>query len=513
MKKNIRPIFFYIIFFVFILSTSKRAISFDYDLWARLIAGMGFVQTGHVLKQDFLSYTPSHVWFDHEWGSSVIFYLTQHLFSGAGLLVLQSILIFSIFVFIIKIIKLRGLTTSAYNFLFYFFAFQSMVNVLNQPIRCQLFSFLLFTVFLYILELSRKGENRPLWLIPFIMIFWNNAHGGCISGIGLILIYIIGEFLNKKPYKKYIYTLISSVLVLLLNPWGFDYLGFLLIATTMKRPDIMEWWGLFSSFHMNEYLCFKFFVPFVLLAESIVILKSVREKTFKLDATKFLVIFVTLILAIKHVKMVPFAVISITCFLYDDFYTLFNSWLKNTTPRLNFLRECLIYWIIIVFCFVTLRSGELLPALNWAKYPLREVEFLKINNINGKLMTNFGIGSYVAYKLYPNNTIFMDGRYEEVYYDYMMPLLKKFYLVKPGWDEVITRFPPDVMIIEKYYPVFETLKAKKDWTLIFLGEYYGVFIKTKDIKDSYKLPSYDLKYYQKTLFDTNINFMLQSKHE
>ena len=45
------------------------ASSYDNDLWARLIAGMGVFEGGHVLTQDFLSFTPVHTWWDHEWGA------------------------------------------------------------------------------------------------------------------------------------------------------------------------------------------------------------------------------------------------------------------------------------------------------------------------------------------------------------------------------------------------------------------------------------------------------------
>jgi len=72
---NKKSFVFYLALFLLILTFSMSANYFDYDLWARLIAGMGVVDGGHVLTQDFLSYTPVHTWFDHEWGSGVIFYL------------------------------------------------------------------------------------------------------------------------------------------------------------------------------------------------------------------------------------------------------------------------------------------------------------------------------------------------------------------------------------------------------------------------------------------------------
>lgn len=504
--ENRQKFIFYVIFFLFILAFSTTANGYDYDFWARLIAGMSFVQTGHVLKHDFLSYTPTHNWFDHEWGSGVIFYLTQHFFSSAGILLLQTILVFLIFFFITKIVELRGVkTTSAYNFLFYFFSFSAMSQILNEPIRSQIFSFLFFTIFLYILELARTGKSKFLWLTPLIMIIWNNLHGGCVSGIGLILIYIVGEFFNKKPVKQYTYAFIASLMVLPLNPWGFGYLEFLLKATTMKRPDVMEWWGLFAKYNLWKYMKFKLFASVLILTEFTAVAEQFITKTFSFDKTKFLTLAITLFLAVQHIKMLPFFVICATCFLYDDFYTVFNTLTGNVSDKIAKIKDCFIYGLILLFAIVNLRAKSFAPLLTWQKYPLREIEFIKINNIKGNLLINFGQGSYASYKLYPNNKIFMDGRYEEVYYDYMLPMLKKFYLVGNGWDEVLNKFPPDVMVIEKSYPVYKTLKYDDNWKEVFEDTNFGVFVKSEKAKRSYKLPSENINYYKRTLFDTKIN--------
>lgn len=529
--EKIKPLAFYVIFFLFILGFNITVDKYDFDLWARLIAGMSVVQSGHVLKHDFLSYTPTHLWFDHEWGSGVIFYLTQHLFSYAGIIILNSLLMFLIFFFITKIVELRGVkTTSAYNFLFYYFAFIAMSYLMVEPVRCQMFSFLFFTVFLYILELSRKGHSRPLWAMPVIMLFWNNLHGGCISGIGLILLYIIGEFLNKKPIKQYIAPLVASVLVLPINPWGFQYLIFLFKATTMQRPDVVEWWGLFQKYNIFEYLKVKFFILTLILVELTMAIKKIISKSFSFDKTKFLILAVTLYLAIQHVKLIPFAVITFACFIYDDFYTLFNSLTRNCFNKISKPKDIIIYAIIILFAASNINGNISKPILKWGIYPIKEIEFLKINNIKGNLLINFGLGSYASYKLYPNIKIYMDGRYEEVYYDYEMSLFRKFFLVENGWDEILNKFPPDIIIVEKFYPIFKTLKSgriykpymnnknimlSKDtgiphnhkWKLVFENDYFGIFIKPENAKSNYKLPSNDLNYYKKTLFDTNINFI------
>ena len=351
-------------------------------------------------------------------------------------------------------------------------------------------------------------------------------HGGAVSGIGLILMYVVGEFCNKKPFKEllpYIYVLIPTILVLVINPWGFSYLEFLLKATTMQRPDVVEWWGLFSKHNVYEYMNFKIIASIIILSEIGVIIKQLLSKTVDFDKTKFIVLVVTLFLAIQHVKLIPFFVIAAMSFIYDDFYTVFNNVTGNIFNRHALFKDTLIYLIFIIFIFSNLRIKSFGPILTKNKYPIRSIEFIKINDIKGDLLTNFAMGSYASYKLYPNNKIYIDGRYEEVYYDYMLQLLRKFCLMISGWDELLKRFPPDVIIIEKSYPIYNTLKTgeiwtdlvdtkkPKDkhnyhWTLVFEEKDFGVFVQTKNLKKTYKEPPSSLDYYKKTLFDTNINF-------
>lgn len=76
-KEIFKAIFFYLLLFLLSIVFTVQVTNYDNDLWSRLISGMAVVQTGHVLKYDFLSFVPSHKWFDHEWLSGVVFYITQ----------------------------------------------------------------------------------------------------------------------------------------------------------------------------------------------------------------------------------------------------------------------------------------------------------------------------------------------------------------------------------------------------------------------------------------------------
>lgn len=495
---------FYITLFLIILAFTTTAGHFDYDLWARLIAGMGVVDGGHVLKQDFLSYTPVHTWWDHEWGSGVIFYLFLKFFGPHSLIVLQALLLFGIFFIASKVIKLRGEKTP-YNILFYFFTLMAVLSNINQPVRCHMFSFLLFTLFIYLLEKVRKGNNKILYIIPFLVIIWNNLHGGVVAGLGLLAMYAFGEFLNKKSYLKYIITLIISLVTLIINPWGYEYIKFLFMANTMHRPYIIEWWGLFSKFYLFKQIKFKLFMFASIIIEALCIYKIVKKDSLKVwynntDKVKWIILLGTLYLSISHVKLLPFFAISALCFVYDDFYNL----IKNL--KFPQWKDRVVYSLILGISLFTFLAKDFSVPVGMANYPVKEVEFLKINGIKGNILSNFGYGSYISYKLYPNNLIFMDGRYEEVYYDYMVPLLKEFFLAYPNWKQLPDNFPPDIMILEKSYPIFTVIKNSKEWKLVYEGQYFGVFLPAELANKTFKQPAEDLDHYKNTLFTTCINF-------
>ena len=131
-------------------------------------------------------------------------------------------------------------------------------------------------------------------------------------------------------------------------------------------------------------------------------------------------------------------------------------------------------------------------------------EFLKLNKIEGNLITAFGLGSYTSFKLYPQNLIYMDGRYEEVYYDREFDALIRYEKGEQGWDDVLNYYETDILLPEKSMPIYNFLKSQKDWIEIFSGPCSGVFVKKagyKKPKGGYIIPPETTDYYEKHAFD------------
>lgn len=495
-----KALLFYLTIFLLIVAYTINVKYLDFDLWARLIAGMGVIDGGHVLTQDFLSYTPVHTWYDHEWGAGVVFYTVLKFFGQNALILLQAILSFLIFFTASRIVKIRT-NQSPYNILFFFFCIMAAMTNLNSIVRCHMFSFLFFTIFIYILEKVRHGANKKLLIIlPLLTVLWNNMHGGVVAGIGLISMYIVGEIYNHKPFKEYIYALISSCALLAVNPWGIDYIKFLLHATTMERAIIGEWQGLFSQLQWTHQYTFKVFLFAVFGIEIFKNINSLKNNSItefwqKMDKVKVIVLLATAYLAVSHVKMLPFFCIAATCYCFEDIAPIFAK-----------VNQKAVYVLLLLISLFTILVKPFALPVNFKIYPVTELEFIRQNNIEGNILVDFGLGSYTSYKLYPHNKIYMDGRYEEVYPDELLVLNDKFFASKAGWDDILYKYPPDIVVVQANLPVYKLMQRRTDWRRIFEGNAFGVFIKSDKYTGNYIEPSLDKNYYLKTLFNTDIKF-------
>ena len=515
MNKNLRLLFLITLFIFCIGYTFINAYP-DNDLWARLIVGEHIVEKLEIIKNDFLSYTPTHAWLDHEWGASIFFYTAFKYFDETGLMFLKGILCALMMFFCFKTVELRNPKhTISYNILHYVIMFFVVEKSLGATPRCLLFTTLFFTIFLYLLEKARLGNKKSLILLPIIMLFWGNIHGGCLSGLGLIFLYIIGGILDKKPIKEYAYTFIACLATLFINPYGFEYVKFLFYAGTMNRELISEWASPFAKENINLYLRYKIYLPITIFSYITYILKN-KIKYSELDKTKIIIIATTAILSIFHIRHIVFFVLSAGIFLYDEIYYFINLLIDKTKNILKIkektyqtiilAKNVFIYFFLLILTLPLITAKDKQLDITSTKYPIYAVEFIKQNEIKGNIYVNFDWGSYVSYKLYPNNLIVMDGRYEEVYYNNLLLEQFNFHYLKNDWDKIIKENKTDIILIEKNFPVFKKLSESNEWNKIFEDKYFGIFVLSSNTKNKYIIPTTDLDYYNNTKFIKNISF-------
>ena len=79
-------------------------------------------------------------------------------------------------------------------------------------------------------------------------------------------------------------------------------------------------------------------------------------------------------------------------------------------------------------------------------------------------------------------------------------------MIAVGYDGILKKYNPDIILMEKNYRAYNYMKDSKNWIMVFDGLKYGVFIKPEKYRKNFVSPNGNLKYYQKTIFNTDIKF-------
>ena len=494
-----KNIIIFTVIFIFATFLSSLIVDYDYDLFARLEVGECFVKLHKILKYDIFSYTPTHSWYDHEWGSGVLFYIFKSAFGAFGLILLNGLLL-AITAFVGLKIQEEKKYQLRYPLIFSFILLSIIFCTDGSLIRCQTISYMFYVITIFLLEKYKQNESAvSIYILPVVILIWNNFHGGVATGLGVILIYLFGFIITHRKLRHLLFSYLISLFVLVINPYGIKFLIYLYYALTMDRSYIYEWNSVFHPYIFTQYWMLIVLFCGVL---SVKIYNDIKNKKF--EGIDYAVISAMLYMGCAHIKMLEFSTITIFIYCYNDIQKFISSKFTDITEKS-------IYSLIIVLTLMLPILSPTVPRATYRLFPLREIEFVKMNNLHGNIFVPFEMGSYASYKLYPNNLIYMDGRYEEVYQPKVFNDLLDFCNKRDGWEKIFTDYPTEIIIVEKSDPVYKELNAEQNWHEIYTGSLCGVFVKKENLKKSYKYPTKDILYYRKNMLKTDFIKNLEDK--
>jgi len=484
--ENLRKYFFYIALFAVTAYLAVLDLGADNDIWHRMAVGSIYFQIGSVLRHDIFSYLSyKELWIDHEWGTGVLFYFLTHYLGDIGLIGMKILVLFFIILLIFLTNRLIAADKNPYRIIYYSVAAFAIVPGVVSNLRCQSVTYLLFTLWIYLLERVRKGENRLIWTFPATMLLWVNMHGGFVSGFGLLLIFIIGEFLNKKNPFKFISILALCLPVTLINPYGIKFLSYMSEAVTMSRPYITEWAPLNLINPINDWIGFKIILIITLIGY---FNKYFILKDRKTDFVALIMLGFTLYLSLKHTRHNIFFVISASIYAYKYFYDavspVYNLIMSKVRQKfsdekldsLRLARESFIYMLVMLACTHIFLTKPMIIDLGSNIPSAKAIEFIKINNLRGNLLAPFNWGSYAMWKLYPQCLISVDGRYEEAYTNEVYLDVCNFTFAQKNWQDVLRKYHNDIILVESTTETFKRMKSLRRWKLVYQDKDAAVFL-------------------------------------
>jgi hypothetical protein len=473
----------------------------DFDLWARLAVGSIFLQTGHVLRQDIFSYLPTKpLWIDHEWGTGVVLYFFAKHLGEHGIFLVKGLLIYAILMMVHKTIKLREGQRSP-SPLFYAFLGYALFPGIASLVRSQMFTYVFFSVWLFALERIRRNERKLVWVFPCTMLLWVNLHGGFVAGVGLVLLYAVGEALNRRNPLPYLLVLLSLLPVMLVNPYGFALWRYVVEASLMPRPFIPEWQPISLSGPLQTIggLQVHFLTGYLLLV-GMTFAAGLRSflRNEKVDWTKVIVVAALFFLSVRHQRHVVFFVLAAAALFHDQIRGLLDPlrrMLDRSLPEKSARLQTAVRWgvgyvlpAIILACIIPRLSHRII--VDYRRFPVGSLEFVKQNRLSGNLATAFDWGSYASWKLHPQCKVMLDGRYEEVFANDVSEFAMRFAVRQDGWREVLRRFPTDIVVLPKTYYTKADLSLLPDWKPVYQDHVSVVLLPRNQSAGPYARPDY-----------------------
>jgi hypothetical protein len=454
----------------------------DNDLWGYLSFGRAFWEDGKFLFHDIFSYTPTKtLWVYHEWLTSILFYSIIKYSGPAGLQLFRYIIIIvTVYLVYLTAIK-KGSTIIAT--LIILVPAMLLISFGYVPVRAQIFTYLFFILTVYILEIARKdGLYSVLWWLLPIQLLWCNFHGGFVAGLGLIILYAIGEALEKRRIKPFVKIFILSSLVTLINPYGYKYWVYTLSAVLMPRPEINEWKSVITALTNNIHQ-----VPVIIFVVWAILLLLFILFRKKRDITDLLVIAVVAYLGFKSIRHgILFGLVFGACFPV----VISEYWLNWKTKKIFFTRwsgtpqVCLAAVFILIYLFInpTIKLNAvptysiLVPS---SRYPTGAVDWIKKNNISGNILPHFDWGEYLIWTCYPSCRVAMDGRYETVYEEYVYKDYFDFLMGREGWQTFLNKYPHNIVLIKRYSKTHSLMLKELLWEEKYSDQTSILFMRKK----------------------------------
>jgi len=463
------------------------------DLGRHLINGQIILETHKIPKTNFFSYTYSDFPFiNHHWFSEVIFYFLVKL--GGFNLLLISITAIAIVAFALVVFhslkKANIISLVIVSILYLLVLFE------RTEVRPEIFSFFFVSVFIVILYRYREKFTPLIFILPLIELLWVNIHIYFPIGIAVLGLFLIDSVIinRKRPLCKYTIilssVLIASSLLSLINPNGMN--------GALYPFRVFQNYGYTIEENQNVFFLWNYFngkatILFFFISSALLFLTLVFswKKTRLIDW--LLAIFFTILGASAERNFPLFVFGTFPAFVYSLSplsEKLLHSY-KIKRIILAILAILLIWQIINVISSKPIGFGV-------EKGAEPAVDFLIKNKIKGPIFNNFDIGSYLEYRLYPKEKVFVDGRPEA----YPASFFQNEYIAMQENKEVFKK------ISEKYnfQTIFfahtdQTPWAEKfmrsvvndpEWQLIYADDFVMILIKNKkeNLPDYLHVPSF-----------------------
>jgi hypothetical protein len=440
------------------------------DFWWHLEMGKVIAMSGSIPDVDMFSFTAAGKPFIvHNWLAELSYY---GLYEVGGI---PLIVFFNALLVLGAFLPVYALCRKSTSNLRLAVAVSTLAAIgVVGTIRPQVFSFLMFSLYYWVLVNYRLHWRDRLWLLPALMILWVNLHGAFVLGLGLIVLFIVCESLRRLldadrtdaltffEVRKLCAMFALSVLATLANPQGYkvyDYVRTVVMDQSSQKL-VAEWQPPVVTDIAGILL---FFAPFFLT------LLAVIYSRVKPDLTELALFIgfgmlgltglrngawfgiVAYPLIARYVPLIDFSALRpLRRFETVNRSALwFEEQLSQTEggyPKFNLLLAC------VAGLLLMLQSPWIRPALYDTSLiqhgtPIGAMDYIDKHKLDGNMFHPQIFGDYLIWRRWPEQKTFFDGRVHIFGLDFVQKYLSIFQ--DSQWESILKRWNIEYVLLSK----------------------------------------------------------------
>ncbi len=441
------------------------------DFWWHLKMGEIIVSTHAIPRTDIFSFTAAgQPYIVQNWLAEIIYYATYRL-GGFPLLVflntaLLALALLPVYLLCLEVTERKKVAVLA-AFLASFVFFGNM--------RPQVFSFVLFAWFYWVLEGYRTGRRDRLWVLPVLMIFWVNLHGAFVLGLGLTVLYLVVGMVPKlvgaggdrdlsgARLRKLGLVLAACLAATLVNPEGYKLYDY--VRVVMTDPSSQQFVAEWQPPTVNSAQGFLTFYGLFFL--SILVFVYARQRP---DLMKLALFFVFSFFGLMATRNTIWFGIVIPPVLALHMPGTIGSSAPAPPRRFNALVAAVAAAVLVILS-PWVRPALYSTSLLEPQTPVAAMDYIDRHDLRGHIFHPQVFGDYLAWRLYPRQKSFFDGRvhlfgeslvreYRNIFHD-------------SHWEERLRPFEIRYLLLSKdpgqedSVRMIGSARASKNWTVLF----------------------------------------------
>ncbi len=475
---KLRDVLFLAVFLA-VIGYGPRMFNLDGDLGRHITLGDVILETGRIPIHDIFSHTMrGEPLTPHEWLADVVFALTHRLAGLDGVVWLSALIVALTFTLVfIQAWKRSGLILIALGMATWAVAAASL-HFLARP---HLWTMLFLALWIWGLEVLRRGGDFRWWVLPPLMWLWANTHGAFVAGFVVWGAYGLAGFTFDQAG--------STKLVLEKDYlWDWGRIGVFSALATLLNPAGWHLWETTFGFLRNRYLVSHTAEymppdfhnpatwPFLLMVAFSVLLLALNGR--KLPLVHALLLAGWTAMALYSARNVPLYAIIAAPILAEAAKSIVPT-TQGLQFRLGAMETHLkgVLWpgvSVVLIGFALLygarldfagRGNVFLPEA----FPVQAAEWLEAHPQGGRVFNHFPWGGYLLYRFQGQLPVFIDGQ-TDFYGETLTREYEQVITQVEGWPEVLRKYQVSWAVLPADSDLVEALVRDLSWQIVYQDE-------------------------------------------